>query len=124
MTARTRLAALVVATLTVLAVVTVGDQVAQERDLRAVPAVDVGTGLPHAGYWCERWKPHTGDTVTFSAPYDGYSLAGHIHVFRCAAAHPGGAPGTGHFWDVLVWDRNGDGVAERVEWVPLGPWWT
>lgn len=118
MTARARLAVLVAAALTLLAFATTAEQ----RGLTVVPAAE-STVAP-AAQRCEQRKPHTGDTVTFSMRWDGYALAPHVHAYRCAAAHPGGAPGTGHFYDVLVWDRDDNGVAERVEWVPLGPWWT
>lgn len=109
---RFRMWALVVFALTLLAFATTAEQ----RGLTVVPAAATGIGSP--GHWCAERKPHTGDTVTFSMRWDGYALADHVTAFRCAASHPGGAPGTGHFYDVLVWT---DG---RVEWIPLGPWWT
>lgn len=113
--ARTRLGVLMAATMTLLAVATLGQDIAESHDLNVVEAsqpaavattADIGT----ADGWCALRKPHTGDTVTYAEWFDmdpGVTA-------NCVATHGG----VFHFYRVTVW---ADG---HVEWTPLGPWWT
>lgn len=100
--------------MTALAFATVGET----RDLQVVPAdpvsvaaPDAVTGIGGADGWCALRKPHTGDTIHYA---EWHHLSQLSATANCIATHGG----VFHFYRVTVWQ---DG---RVEWTPLGPWWT
>lgn len=106
MSARVRLGALVVATMTLLAFATAAEQ----RELTVTPAAETTADAParHVGaIWpCTYFKPHTGDPLPWLAAWNNESNP-YVDTADCAVNHPGG--GT-HLYCIVEWHHNGNGT--------------
>lgn len=77
--------------------------------------------LAPAEFWCASRRPHAADVTDGPTWNYWHAMGNGVLTARCRATHPGG----GHHWYyTTVWDQDGDGVVELIQWTPLGPGWT